>query len=123
MSYQLEPLKKALQMPRVNLFVADDVGLGKTIEAGLILRELIMRQKVKRHDDGISPMRDLLNEAVVQTLRHGGQVAMLTAKELTRDAAREVLTTLTREGGDPREIVKLAGLGALRGADGGQLAV
>jgi ERCC4-related helicase len=48
MSYQLEPLKKALQMPRVNLFVADDVGLGKTIEAGLILRELIMRQKVKR---------------------------------------------------------------------------
>ena len=47
-AYQLEPLRKALQLPRVNLFIADDVGLGKTIEAGLILRELLMRQKVRR---------------------------------------------------------------------------
>jgi superfamily II DNA or RNA helicase len=47
-AYQLEPLRMALHLPRVNLFIADDVGLGKTIEAGLILRELIMRQKVRR---------------------------------------------------------------------------
>ncbi|HIK08733.1 MAG TPA: helicase [Oscillatoriaceae cyanobacterium M33_DOE_052] len=47
-TYQLEPLRKALLMPRVSIFIADDVGLGKTIEAGLILREMLMRQKIKR---------------------------------------------------------------------------
>ena len=44
--YQLEPLRMALSMPRVNLFVADGVGLGKTIEAGLIARELLLRRKI-----------------------------------------------------------------------------
>lgn len=46
-AYQLEPLRKALQLPRVNLFIADDVGLGKTIEAGLIARELLLRKKAR----------------------------------------------------------------------------
>lgn len=46
-SYQLEPLRKALRLPCVNLFIADDVGLGKTIEAGLIARELLLRKKIK----------------------------------------------------------------------------
>lgn len=47
-AFQLEPLRKALLMPRVNLFVADDVGVGKTIEAGLIVREMMLRQRVRR---------------------------------------------------------------------------
>ncbi|MBN1888254.1 MAG: DISARM system SNF2-like helicase DrmD, partial [Thermoflexales bacterium] len=46
--YQLEPVARALVMPRVNLLIADDVGLGKTIEAGLVLQELLVRQRVRR---------------------------------------------------------------------------
>ena len=46
-AYQMEPLRKALRMPRVNLFIADDTGLGKTIEAGLIARELLLRKKIR----------------------------------------------------------------------------
>jgi superfamily II DNA or RNA helicase len=43
----LEPLQKALKLPRVNLFIADDVGLGKTIEAGLIACELLLRRRIQ----------------------------------------------------------------------------
>ena len=46
--YQLYPVMKALMMPRINLLLADDVGLGKTIEAGLIINELFARGRIRR---------------------------------------------------------------------------
>jgi SNF2 family DNA or RNA helicase len=46
--YQLDPVVRAIQMPRVNLLVADDVGLGKTIEAGMVSLELIIRHRTRK---------------------------------------------------------------------------
>jgi superfamily II DNA/RNA helicase len=46
-AFQLEPLRRALGSSRTNLLLADDVGLGKTIEAGLVIAELILRQRAK----------------------------------------------------------------------------
>lgn len=45
--YQLDPLVRAIDMARANLLIADDVGLGKTIEAGLVIQELIMRHRAR----------------------------------------------------------------------------
>lgn len=44
--YQLVPVAMALDMPKVRMLLADDVGLGKTIEAGLIITELMSRNRV-----------------------------------------------------------------------------
>ena len=46
--FQLVPLLHSLRMPRVSLLLADDVGLGKTVEAGLILTELLLRRRIRR---------------------------------------------------------------------------
>ncbi|GAA1937523.1 DISARM system SNF2-like helicase DrmD [Amycolatopsis minnesotensis] len=46
--YQLEPVARAIRAPRVNLLLADDVGLGKTIEAGLVAQELLLRHRTQR---------------------------------------------------------------------------
>ncbi len=46
--YQLDPVVRAIQMPRANLLIADDVGLGKTIEAGLVALELMIRHRARK---------------------------------------------------------------------------
>src|ERR1700761_4830329 len=46
--YQLVPLLMALKLDPVRLLIADDVGIGKTVEACLIARELLDRGEIQR---------------------------------------------------------------------------
>src|SRR5262249_21296510 len=45
--FQLDPLVRAIDMARTNLLIADDVGLGKTIEAGLVIQEMLVRHRIR----------------------------------------------------------------------------
>jgi len=47
-SYQMVPLIMALRQDTIRLLIADDVGVGKTIESLLVVRELLERRKIKR---------------------------------------------------------------------------
>ena len=47
-AYQLDPARQALRQPRQRILVADAVGLGKTLEAGVLVSELIARGRGRR---------------------------------------------------------------------------
>ncbi|MGZ4167361.1 MAG: Asp-tRNA(Asn)/Glu-tRNA(Gln) amidotransferase subunit GatB [Solirubrobacteraceae bacterium] len=70
-------------------------------------------QLVERIGSGADPAESRVSAAALASL-----VAMVSAKEVSRDAAREVLSTLVKEGGDPRTIVDREGLGAISADDG-----
>jgi aspartyl-tRNA(Asn)/glutamyl-tRNA(Gln) amidotransferase subunit B len=67
-------------------------------------------QLVERIGSDADPADSQVSPEALATL-----AAMVTAKEVSRDAAREVLTKLVQEGGDPRQIVEREGLGSLAG--------
>ena len=71
-------------------------------------------QLVERIGSDADPAQSKVAPRALATL-----VAMVGAKEVGREAAREVLTRLVAEGGDPRAIVEAEGLGAMRAQDSG----
>jgi superfamily II DNA or RNA helicase len=48
LDFQLDPVRLALRAPRIRVLIGDDVGLGKTLEAGLLAAELILRRRARR---------------------------------------------------------------------------
>lgn len=48
LDFQLDPVRLALKAPRARILIGDDVGLGKTLEAGLLASELILRRRARR---------------------------------------------------------------------------
>jgi len=94
MSYQLVPVLMALELPEARLLLADDVGLGKTIEAGLIVSELLGRRLAERVLF-VTPAN--LREQWQDILRRFFHIdARIISKRHLRQLERELLV-----GGDP----------------------
>ena len=94
--YQLDPVVRAIQMPRVNLLIADDVGLGKTIEAGLVAQELIIRHRA-RTDPGRLPGRRSRSSGGTRCgTSSASSSASSTASSMQGPAPRSGASTSTR---------------------------
>lgn len=83
--YQLVPVMRALRMSRSRLLLADGVGLGKTVEAGLVLAELIARRRAHRILI-VSPAGPLLQQWRVEMRERFG----LRFRVLDRESLQEI---------------------------------
>ena len=100
--YQLVPLMRALELPRPRLLLADGVGLGKTIEAGLIACELIARRRAHRILV-ISPAGPLLTQwAQELRQRFGLRFTSITDAASLREQRRNL-----ELGGNPFDMMAL----------------
>lgn len=86
-AYQLAPLIMALRLETVRLLNADDVGVGKTIETGLILREFLDRGEIDRFAVLCPPhlVDQWTNELETKFSIPATPVTALTAARLERD--------------------------------------
>jgi len=88
-AYQLVPLLMAMKLPTVRLLIADDVGIGKTIEGALIAREMLDRGEIQRMAVLCPPhlceqwQRELVEHFHIQAV----VVRTSTATRLERDLA------------------------------------
>ncbi|MBI3074428.1 MAG: DEAD/DEAH box helicase [Deltaproteobacteria bacterium] len=85
-AYQLVPLLMALKLDPVRLLIADDVGVGKTIEAALIARELLDRGDIERLAVLCPPhlVDQWMNELEERFHIHGVAVTAASASRLER---------------------------------------
>ncbi|MFL5828842.1 MAG: Asp-tRNA(Asn)/Glu-tRNA(Gln) amidotransferase subunit GatB [Solirubrobacteraceae bacterium] len=83
-------------------------------EVGAVQVANWLEQLVERIGPAADPAESKVSPESLATL-----VAMVSAKQVSRDAGREVLTRLVAEGGDPQTIVQRDNLGALSGEDDG----
>ena len=87
--YQLVPLLLAIGKERVRLLIADDVGVGKTIEMGLVTSELIARGKVRR---ALFVVPANLREQTQEALAHFFHLdAVIVARHLLRGLERQLM--------------------------------
>jgi aspartyl-tRNA(Asn)/glutamyl-tRNA(Gln) amidotransferase subunit B len=76
-----------------------------------------IEQLIERIGSDVDPARSKVTPESLATL-----ASMVAARDVSREAARDVLTMLVERGGDPREIVEREGLGAITAGEDGQLA-
>ncbi|MCA0454913.1 MAG: DEAD/DEAH box helicase [Chloroflexi bacterium] len=100
--YQLVPLSRALRMNRPRILIADDVGLGKTVEAGLIVAELMSRRQIYRVLV-VTPAGPLMEQWKREMLERFG----LMLDEVSRDRLEHVRKQ-TELGANPFEHLPLA---------------
>ncbi|MFL9456930.1 MULTISPECIES: DEAD/DEAH box helicase family protein [Nostocales] len=101
-AYQLVPVLRAIRMSRVRLLLADGVGLGKTIQAGLIITELMARRVVHRILI-VCPAGPLLEQWKLEMSERFG----LRLDEVNRGRLEEIRRS-TELGANPFDYIPLA---------------